>query len=177
MLDEELAEIERFHSYIQNTENKKIGEFARNINHITDEQLEGGITIQEMRETWERMTADTTVFIAHNIEFDTKFLQANGFNVRTDITLDTMHISRDVFPREGAKLVEVYARIGKTVENAHDALYDCEMVADFLRWLVDGGKMLLPLSSFPIIENHRELEIWGYKMAIERGIVNPLTNK
>ena len=82
-----------------------------------------------------------------------------------------MHISWDVWAFQKAKLEIVYERIGKKVENAHDALYDCVMVLDMLRWFVDNKHIELPLPSYPLVTNYFEHKAFGYKKMAEKGLL------
>jgi DNA polymerase III epsilon subunit-like protein len=180
VVNEKLEEISRFYSLVKNTDNKTIGEKALEINKIPVENLESGLSIPQLREVWRYMSEGVDRFIAHNIAFDIGFLRENGFEIPKDIkTLDTMHVAWDFWgswdeetqSHISARLEVVYTRIGKIVQNAHNSLYDCEMILDVLEWLTENKHIKSPLASFPIIENYRDHKAFGYKQMKNKGLL------
>jgi DNA polymerase III alpha subunit (gram-positive type) len=170
LLDDNLEEINRFYTVLKNDSDKKISEYARDVNKITDELIDAGMPVEEFKEKWNNLIEDVDILIAHNTKFDINFLKGNGIKV-IDRVFDTMHMAWDIWPGQKAKLGMIFERIGLEVENAHNAMYDCEMTADFLRWAVKEKKLRLPITSFPLVENYFEKSCFGYKKMIRKGLI------
>jgi len=170
LLDKNLQTITTFYTLLQNNYNKKISEIALEVNGIKEEMFEDALSIKEFQAIWNYyLLPKADIVIGHNIAFDIKFMLNHAAMIEN--TLDTMHLCWDVWPGEKAKLGMVYERIGKTAENAHNALYDCEMVADLLRWMVENNHITLPLPSYPVVNNYFEHKAFGYKKMKEKGLL------
>lgn len=170
LLDDKLQEIGSYYTLLKNESEKEASEGAEKVHGITKEMFENAVSPTHFKVLWNWfLIPQTDVLIAHNILFDKGFMEANDFHTIPK-TLDTMHVAWDIWQGQKAKLGMVYERIGKEVEDAHNALYDCQMTAEFLRWAVENEHLELPLPSYPVIENYYEHKAFGYKKAKEKGL-------
>lgn len=131
-LDEQLNEIDRYYTLIIEP-NKNLGQEALNVNGLTIEQIiKDGKPIENvLEEVHELLDGSENILVAHNIQFDASFLNFRGFNITSGI--DTMLLSRRVFPKQPAKLSAVCMRFGIEVKDAHNSLGDVLLTAEALR--------------------------------------------
>ena len=170
LLDKNLQTITTFYTLLKNDYNKNISEKALEVNGLTEEMFEDALSIKEFQQIWNYyLLPKANILIGHNISFDIKFMKRHAAVI--DDTLDTMHLCWDLWPGQKAKLGMVYERIGKEVGNAHNALYDCEMVADLLRWMVENEHLSLPLPSYPVVDNYFQHKAFGYKNMKKKGLL------
>jgi len=172
LLDDDLQVVNTVYTLLKNEENKNIGEIALEVNGLSESLFKNAISPKHFQILWNwYLIPQADIIIGHNIAFDIGFMEANGFHTITK-TLDTMHLSWDVWRKEKAKLGLVYERIGKEVENAHNALYDCEMVVDVLKWMVTNEFLSLPLPSYPLIKDYHANKAFGYKEMKAKGLLD-----
>lgn len=118
-----------------------IPEEATRINKITNEMVENAPPIGEVLQQFTRFCGLSTVLIAHNAEFDTRFLQAafrrNPQLLLRNPILDSLKLARKIMPESRSHKLADLARIMKTTmggnsiiinENLHRALYDCQVL-------------------------------------------------
>ena len=163
---------EKDHFYIKNDNNRIIGSVALKINGLDPKEVEKtGMSLKEARAHWDKLTKGVDGFIAHNIAFDAQMLFYNGFTVPySDYTLDTMNVAWDFWgPRDdygnlvSAKLADCYKRItGKEPADAHDALYDCLMVARLIHYFWKFGIFNGPLPLYPVYFRGKRDYFYGY---------------
>ena len=153
LLNGELELISSHYALMQNEFKREVTQRAKEVNGLDEFVLETGISPSDYVPVWSFLVDQADVLIAHNIAFDTKFMDANGFSI-PERTLDTMHVAWDVWSGEKAQLDKCYERVGYKSTSAHNALYDCQMVVGLLRWFVNNGHLTIPLPSYPIVENY-----------------------
>lgn len=103
---------------------------------ITNEQLEDAPIFPDIAEKLWRLLEDT-VFVAHNVNFDFKFLkrsfQGAGFPSMTHPTLDTVELIRVLYPTASSyKLSEFAEAHDIELKNAHTAFDDALATAQIL---------------------------------------------
>ena len=172
LLDEDLQTITTAYSLLKNEAGKIISDKALEVNGLSPEMFANAVSPKDFKVLWDWfLVPQADVIIGHNVAFDLTFMEANGFATK-EATLDTMHLSWDVWPGQKAKLGLVYNRIGLEVTNAHNALFDCEMVVNLLRWMVEHKHLSLPLPSYPIVNDYFQYKAFGYKMLKEKGLLD-----
>lgn len=172
LLDEELQVINSSYTLLRNESEREASEGAEKVHGITEEMFKNAVLPKHFQILWNWFLipqADT--IIGHNIAFDIGFMEANGFHTIPQ-TLDTMHVAWDIWEGQKAKLGMVYERIGKEVGDAHNALYDCQMVVDILRWAVENEHLELPLPSYPVVTDYYEHKAFGYKQLKDKGLLD-----
>jgi DNA polymerase III epsilon subunit len=134
--------VEEFHSFI--AIGKPISKAAQKIHGITAEMLIGQSDAKEVLTSFRRFIG-TSILVAHNADFDIKFLRyelsrlglgmSNGY-------LCTMRMSKKKFPELPNHKLETVSQhvLGKLPEGLrlHRALDDARMVA--MIWLAMGGR-------------------------------------
>lgn len=171
LLDENLKEVSVNYALFQNILDRDVGERAKEVNGLDESRLATGLYPVDFVSTWKMFTDYADILIGHNVAFDVGFMNANGFDVNFDKFLDTMHLSWDVWAGEKASLTKCYKRTGGNPREAHNALYDCQMVVKLLRWFVSMGHLGLPLPCYPIIEDFYEKKAFGYIRMKEMGLI------
>jgi len=174
LLDGELNEISQHYALFQNLWGRSVTQRAKEVNGIDETRLKSALLPAEFYPTWDSLTNQADVLIAHNVAFDIGFMQSNGFACDADKTLDTMHIAWDVWPRpQKAGLSACYKRVlGVEPSNAHNALADAKMVTVLLEWFVENGHLSLPLPHYPVVPNFYEERAFGYVKMKEMGLIN-----
>lgn len=123
---------ETFHSLINIQ--KKIPESAKAVNGITDKDLEGQPTIQEVFPKFIRFIG-SKILIAHNAPFDIGFIKKNLQRfprlLFTNTCIDTLELSRWLFSYEKSHNLDAIAgRFGiKPQQSRHRSLGDCFVTA------------------------------------------------
>lgn len=130
VLDEGLNEIEHFYTIVKDHPEKNVSQEALLVNNLTKEEIEKGMPIADMMVKFAELTRDA-IIVAHNAAFDTAFMNNRGFKFQQAI--DTMLLSRKVFPGKSAKLSFVCQRFGIEVKDAHNALGDVMMTVQVLK--------------------------------------------
>ena len=170
VLDERLNITSSFYSLIRNDRRLNMHPKALEVNGLNKEKVAQGLPMDYFTIIWAMLLQDVELVIAHNIAFDAKFIKANFMDI-PEKTLDTMHVAWDVWPGEKVKLELCYKRMGKTALNAHNALYDCMMTHELLRWFVEQGHLPLPLPGYPIVPDYYERKAFGYQQMEKKGLI------
>ena len=127
-----------FESFVKPT--MMIPQEASNINGISNEMVENAPPIQEVLPQFIKFCGLSTVLVAHNAEFDAKFLRkaikTHSLNQLNNPIVDNLKISRKIMPEAPSqKLGELAKRLRREMTlnlnsvNLHRALYDCEVLA------------------------------------------------
>lgn len=162
LLDDELNELSYHYILFQNEQKREVNMRAKEVNGLDEVRLEKALPPSTFKPLWNILHDNADVLIGHNIAFDIGFMLENGFECDPSKTLDTMHLSYDTWVGEKASLGKCYRRIGGNPKNAHNALYDCQMVLRLLRWFVSEGKIELPLPHYPAVPDFYERKAFGY---------------
>ena len=81
------------------------------------------------------------IIIGHNIDFDLKFLSANGIDVSRNKRVDTHELSRILLPQEESYSLEILAQKYQfSHKNAHRAMSDVIANSELLWFLLDKMK-------------------------------------
>ena len=104
---------------------RKILEQASKINHITDEMVTDAPTISQVLPSFEKFVADSPL-VAHNLEFDLKFIYFSGSNVLETPRkyFDTLSIAQKMLKRPKNK--RKYDKEYEMWETVYDYNYDVE---------------------------------------------------
>lgn len=114
----------------------KIPEFIQEKTHITQEMVMNQPTIKEVLPEILEFMKDT-IIISHNIEFDfgmlNEAMEVNGFGSLTKPAIDTLALSRYVFPESRSHSLGNLSKrldIRYDDESAHRADYDAEVLSN-----------------------------------------------
>jgi len=101
-----------------------------NITGITNDMVEDSPEVEEVMPKLIEFIGDNPI-VAHNANFDYKFIQSYSNNSFTKNTLiDTVAIGRKLYPKlPNHKLGTIAKHIGITEEGFHRAEFDCECCA------------------------------------------------
>jgi DNA polymerase-3 subunit epsilon len=151
MVDMRLTDTEPFHEYI-NPE-REVPESAVKVHGLTTEFLRDKQLFAETAQKFLDFVGDDSILVAHNAEFDMKFinfeLEKAGYPiVPAKRFKDTLAIARTKFPGQANSLDALCKRFG--VENGHrtlhGALLDSEILADVYIELMGGRQAGLDLA-------------------------------
>jgi DNA polymerase III epsilon subunit-like protein len=141
-VDEKFEEVDRYYTLVIDTPDKVIEEEALRINGLTREQIASeGKPWAEVFETIKGLMQGC-IPVAHNAQFDYKFLKLRGFDVGNAVC--TMETSWKVWPSQKAKLAIVYQRMyGQSFEGAHNSLYDVLATIELMKGFYQKNPALL----------------------------------
>ncbi|MDH3324109.1 MAG: 3'-5' exonuclease [Candidatus Peregrinibacteria bacterium] len=117
--------------------------FVSNLTGISAEEIAGStLNFVDIKDKIQDLIGDA-VIIGHNIDFDIKFLIANGVDVSGNKRIDTHELSRILLPQEESFALEVLAeKYGFVHADAHRAMSDVEANIELYDFLVDKiGKL------------------------------------
>jgi DNA polymerase III subunit epsilon len=131
-----------------------IPEEATRVNGITNEMVDNAPPISEVLPDFIKFCGLSTVLIAHNAEFDAKFLRkaisVHKLSPLNNPVIDNLKISRKIMPEAPSqKLGELAKRLRREMsltlnsDNLHRALYDCEVLAHVFTTVV--RKRFMPI--------------------------------
>ncbi|MEE6206587.1 MAG: DNA polymerase III subunit epsilon [Alphaproteobacteria bacterium] len=184
-----------FHEFI-NPE-RDVPEAAVKIHGITTEFLQDKPKFAEIADKWIDFIGDDGIFVAHNAEFDMKFinfeLKKCGYETYDwDRVVDTLAIARNEFPGAKNNLDALCKRfnIDNSARTYHGALLDAQLLAEVYLQLLGGyepsikftdntkeNKLILNNSHIQIKERHFQLtdeENQTHREFLEKNIKNPL---
>jgi len=184
-----------FHEFI-NPE-RDVPEAAVKIHGITTEFLQDKPKFAEIADKWIDFIGDDGIFVAHNAEFDMKFinfeLKKCGYETYDwDRVVDTLAIARNEFPGAKNNLDALCKRfnIDNSARTYHGALLDAQLLAEVYLQLLGGyepsinfadnkreNKLILNNSHIEIKERHFQLtdeENQAHREFLEKNIKNPL---
>lgn len=134
-----------FHEYI-NPE-RDVPEEVVKVHGLTNEFLADKPTFAEIAQKWVDFVGDDGIFVAHNAEFDMKFinheLQMCGYQTYDwDRVVDTLAIARSEFPRMRNNLDALCKRfnIDNSARTFHGALLDAQLLAEVYLQLLGGDE-------------------------------------
>lgn len=136
--------IESFNTLVN--PNKPIPKRISRLTGISDKDVVGAPYFEELAEVFRGLLEDT-VFVAHNVSFDLRFLneqfQSVGLNKLTNPAIDTVTLSKILFPQAPSyNLQELVSWLGYEMDQAHDALSDAEATVFLLDQLIAKTKNL-----------------------------------
>lgn len=108
-----------------------IPKIASDVNHITDIMVKDKPCIRDILPSFMDFISES-ILIAHNASFDLYFVNAelerNGFRPMTNDAIDTLMLSRSVFPNfEKHKLQYLAEKLNINVQDAHRAFDDARV--------------------------------------------------
>ena len=121
--------------------NMRIPPDATAVNNITNEMVESAPNIGDVLKDFAQFCGISTILVAHNAEFDARFLAAalkktSLMSIKNPI-LDSLKVSRNIMPESpNHKLVTLAKRLRRQIDVAfdesalHRALYDCEVLRE-----------------------------------------------
>ena len=134
-----------FHEYI-NPE-RDVPEEVVKVHGLTNEFLADKPTFAQIAQKWVDFIGDDGIFVAHNAEFDMKFinheLQMCGYQTyEWDRVVDTLAIARSEFPRMRNNLDALCKRfnIDNSARTFHGALLDAQLLAEVYLQLLGGDE-------------------------------------
>lgn len=118
-----------------------IPEEATRINHITNEMVDQAPAAKDVLQEFSRFCGLSTILVAHNADFDRKFLQKELMEHQLVLPqnpiIDSLKISRKIMPESPQHKLETLAkRLRRQIKlsldstNLHRALYDCEVLME-----------------------------------------------
>ncbi|MBO6289185.1 MAG: DNA polymerase III subunit epsilon [Alphaproteobacteria bacterium] len=184
-----------FHEFI-NPE-RDVPEAVVKIHGITTEFLQDKPKFAEIADKWIDFIGDDGIFVAHNAEFDMKFinfeLKKCGYETYDwDRVVDTLAIARNEFPGAKNNLDALCKRfnIDNSARTYHGALLDAQLLAEVYLQLLGGyepsinftdnkkeNKLILNNSHIQVKERHFQLtddENQAHREFLEKNIKNPL---
>jgi len=115
--------------------------FVENLTGIKDEDVKGQAKIQDVKEKIIDFIGDAPI-MGHFIQFDTGFLNANGFDLK-NIELDSYDLAQMLLPFESSYGLEILSKKFNLIhENAHRALDDVKANIDLLKELLKEAARL-----------------------------------
>jgi DNA polymerase III alpha subunit (gram-positive type) len=134
-----LKETYRYYTIVKDLPEKRVTEDALKINKLTQEEIDSGEPIENVLSVLRALFVNR-VPVAHNAEFDAKFLNLRGFDIKE--ATDTMLIARYRWAGASARLGDVCTRLGISSDGAHNAEADvsmtCELVRKYKEWNPDS---------------------------------------
>lgn len=134
-----------FHEYI-NPE-RDVPEEVVKVHGLTNEFLADKPTFAQIAQKWVDFIGDDGIFVAHNAEFDMKFinheLQMCGYQTyEWDRVVDTLAIARSEFPRMRNNLDALCKRfnIDNSARTFHGALLDAQLLSEVYLQLLGGDE-------------------------------------
>ena len=134
-----------FHKYI-NPE-RDVPEEVVKVHGLTNEFLADKPTFSEIAQEWVDFVGDDGIFVAHNAEFDMKFinfeLKKIGYKTYDwDRVTDTLAIAKSQFPGARNNLDALCKRfnIDNSARTFHGALLDAELLAEVYLQLIGGDE-------------------------------------
>lgn len=134
-----------FHEYI-NPE-RDVPEEVVKVHGLTNEFLADKPTFAQIAQKWVDFVGDDGIFVAHNAEFDMKFinheLQMCGYpTYEWDRVVDTLAIARSEFPRMRNNLDALCKRfnIDNSARTFHGALLDAQLLSEVYLQLLGGDE-------------------------------------
>ncbi len=115
----------------------RIPYYITNITGITNEMVQNSPFVEEIMPSLISFIGESPI-VAHNANFDYKFIQSYSNNAFSKNTLiDTVQIGRMLYPNlPNHKLGTIAKHIGITEEGFHRAEFDCECCAKiYMRYL------------------------------------------
>ncbi|MGO4888081.1 ATP-dependent DNA helicase DinG [Anaerobacillus sp. MEB173] len=128
---------ERFSTFIY--PNRSIPLFIQQFTGINDEMVESAPTFEEAAPMLLRLL-DNAYFVAHNVNFDLSFLDAElqncGYEAFSGPSIDTVELSRLLLPSENSyKLGQLAEKLNVDHDRPHQADSDAEVTAQLLLYL------------------------------------------
>lgn len=134
-----------FHEYI-NPE-RDVPEEVVKVHGLTNEFLADKPTFAQIAQKWIDFVGDDGIFVAHNAEFDMKFinheLQMCGYpTYEWDRVVDTLAIARNEFPHMRNNLDALCKRfnIDNSARTFHGALLDAQLLSEVYLQLLGGDE-------------------------------------
>ena len=134
-----------FHEYI-NPE-RDVPEEVVKVHGLTNEFLADKPTFAQIAQKWVDFVGDDGIFVAHNAEFDMKFinheLQMCGYpTYEWDRVVDTLAIARNEFPHMRNNLDALCKRfnIDNSARTFHGALLDAQLLSEVYLQLLGGDE-------------------------------------
>jgi DNA polymerase-3 subunit epsilon len=119
---------------------RPIPEFIRNLTGITDEMVNSAPTFQEIAAEFDRFTANT-IFIAHNVNFDYRFIREEFRKLGKDFSrrkMCTVQLSRKAFPGlPSYSLNKITAELSISLEGHHRAGVDARATAKLFQKIIE----------------------------------------
>lgn len=136
--------IETFDSFVNPS--RKVSGLIRNLTGISSKDLATAPYFEDIAHLIHQLLEDT-IFVAHNVGFDFRFLnecfRRVGMPALTIPAIDTVLLSQILFPKEESyKLKELTASLGYTLNHAHNALFDAKATVYLLNKLDERLKKL-----------------------------------
>ncbi|OLO42537.1 ATP-dependent helicase DinG [Alkalihalophilus pseudofirmus] len=165
--------IERFTSFVN--PQMKIPAFIESLTGITDEMVALAPTFEQVIPELLQML-EGAFFVAHNVQFDLSFLQAQldevGYHPFRGPSIDTVELSRLLLPNEESyKLQQLAESFNFDHERPHQADSDAEVTALLLL------KMLEKLENLPIITLQKLKEIMNRLKSDFHVLLEPIIQK
>ena len=117
----------------------EVSEFITDLTGISNEMLDGAPAIREILPAFLDFVG-SDIIVGHNVNFDINFIydaaEGLGFSPFSNDFLDTMRLSRRLFPEERHhRLKDLVGRFGVGKVPAHRALDDCRATAASLQYM------------------------------------------
>ena len=121
-----------YYSVIKDFPDKTLENTALEINGFTREQISlMGRNVEEVMDEVYALLKNK-IIVNHNSAFDCMWLNERGFDIRNSI--DTLLLSRRLWPGQKNSLTFACERANVPVEGAHNSLYDARMTAKLLQY-------------------------------------------
>lgn len=156
--------LEKFNTYVNPL--KQVPKQIQELTGIRPNDLKGAPFFEDIAELIHGLLEDT-IFVAHNVGFDYRFLNEEFNNVGlrslTIPAIDTVELSQILFPRaDSYNLQELADWLGYDLDRPHDALGDAEATTFILQKLEKRVlelplvtlEKLVELSSYCVAETH-----------------------
>lgn len=126
--------LEEYHSLVQ--PHVKLPKIIINLTGITDQELEGAPTIDDIRDDVIAFIGDAPI-LGHSVQFDIDFLEASGIETGKTV-LDTFQLAQTLLPNETSYSLEVLSdKFGLTHESKHRADDDTKVAIELYKLLLE----------------------------------------
>ncbi len=151
--------VEEFQTLVQ--PNVPLPEIIKNLTGITDEDLQGAPTIDDVREEVKSFIGDAPI-LGHSVQFDIDFLQENDIETPGTV-LDTFQLAQTLLPNERSYSLEILSdQFDLVHESKHRALDDTKVAIELYKLLLEKIHEIPP-KTVEKIRPILEKTDWGWK--------------
>jgi DNA polymerase III epsilon subunit family exonuclease len=151
--------LDEYYSLVQ--PHLKLPEIIIHLTGITDDELVGAPTIEEIKDDLANFIGGLPV-LGHSIQFDLNFLNANGIETNP-LFLDTFELAQTLLPNEASYSLEVMSeKYQLPHSNKHRADDDTRVCIELYKMLIERMKSISGKSNQTIREILNKSD-WGWK--------------